>query len=554
MVDNFENISARQLCQVIDILHPCMDDYLYVYDFKNDFYYISPRAVERFSIPSNHFHNVVQNHEKFVYKEDLKKLQEELEELESGRKDLHNMEYRWLGKYGQPIWINCRGLVVRNEDGPCYMVGCINEIGAAQKADNVSGLLGGSSLKLYLQDNLPETPAGYFLRLGIDDFKEVNEKLGSEYGDMILRKVADCISECISPEQKLYRIVSDEFLVLDFQGGSREEGEFLYNQIRNKISLFVEKNLYEAVFTISAGILTCENVERFTYANLMRLTEFALNEAKRQGKNRSYTFDPQDYERFMRKTQLTQVIRQAVKNDFEGFEAYLQPLFHTACDAVYGAEALMRFHTEEYGMVSPGEFIPILEETGLIIPVGRWMLYQALEKGKKIQKYIPDFKISINVSYIQVLKSDIITEIISAVTEYKIASSTVIVELTESGLLDSDTRFSKLGTKLQEKGILLALDDFGTGYSNFHYLYDLHPDIIKFDRSFTAAALANEYEYNLLSLMAGMAHGMELKICVEGIETQEELDRIKKLSPDYCQGFFFGRPCPYEEFLEKFVV
>lgn len=118
MVDNFENISARQLCQVIDILHPCMDDYLYVYDFKNDFYYISPRAVERFSIPSNHFHNVVQNHEKFVYKEDLKKLQEELEELESGRKDLHNMEYRWLGKYGQPIWINCRGLVVRNERPP----------------------------------------------------------------------------------------------------------------------------------------------------------------------------------------------------------------------------------------------------------------------------------------------------------------------------------------------------------------------------------------------------------------------------------------------------
>lgn len=531
-----------------------MDDYLYVYDFEHDFYYISPHAVQRFAISCNHFHNVVQEHEKFVYAGDLEKLQEELELLQSGKQDSHNMVYRWVGKYGQLIWINCRGFVARDGERALYMVGCINEIGTAQKADNVSGLLGSSSLKIYLEESFPQVPNGYFLRLGIDGFKEINEKLGSGYGDMILSKVAECISQSASPDQKIYRLISDEFLVLDLQGGNSEDADVLYNKIRRKIAHFVEKNMYEAVFTISAGLLECDKVKRYTFSDIMRLSEFALNEAKRQGRNKMYTFHVDDYEKFIRKNQLTQILRQAVNNNFEGFEVYFQPLFHAVTDKIYGAESLMRFHTQEYGMVSPGEFIPILEETGLIIPAGRWILYQALDKCKKIQAYIPDFRVSINVSYIQVLKSNIIDEIIAAVTEYGSSPSTVIVELTESGLLESDARFSNLGANLRKKGILLALDDFGTGYSNFHYLYDLRPDIIKFDRSFTAAAMESEYEYNLLFLMAEMAHDLELKICVEGIETEEELKKVKKLLPAYCQGFFFGRPHPYQEFLEKFVL
>ena len=152
------------------------------------------------------------------------------------------------------------------------------------------------------------------------------------------------------------------------------------------------------------------------------------------------------------------------------------------------------------------------------------------------------------------MKSDIINEIAAAVTEHDINPSNVVVELTESGLLESDTRFTRLWATLKEKGIRLALDDFGTGYSNFHYLYDLKPDIIKIDRSFTAKALTNEYDYNLLSLMSGMVHNLNLKICVEGIETEEECNRILELSPDYSQGFYFGRPCPYQQFKESFVL
>ena len=152
------------------------------------------------------------------------------------------------------------------------------------------------------------------------------------------------------------------------------------------------------------------------------------------------------------------------------------------------------------------------------------------------------------------MKSDIINEIISAVSKYELNPSTVIIELTESGLLVSNLQIAKMWSKLNEKGIQLALDDFGTGYSNFHYLHDLRPSIIKIDRSFTVEALANDYEYNLLSLMSGMVHNFNLKVCIEGIENQNELQEMWKLQPDYFQGFYFGKPCALQKFIENFVT
>ena len=555
MKEDFSEITIEQICNMIDLLNPCTDDHLYVYDFENDFYYISPHAVERFPLPGNHFHNVVETHGIFVYPPDIDELQNDLELVLSGEKDFHNMQYRWVDKNGNPVWINCRGHVAKNSSGKSmYMIGCINEIGTSRKADNVSGLLGESSLQTYIQDFYSVAPGGYLLRLGLDNFKEINEKLGIEYGDMILKKAAECISECITPGQKLFRIVADEFVVLDFLGGTLNEASALYNRIRQSINHFVENNQYEAFFTISGGILECSSIDDISYSSIMKLSEFALNEAKRQGRNRYYIFKHEDYDRFSRKKRLTRILRQAVRNDFEGFEAYFQPLFYANNSTLYGAETLMRFNTPEYGMVSPGEFIPILEETGLIIPAGRWIMHQALDACKKIREQLPDFRISINVSYIQVMKSDIITEIATAITEYGISPSNVVIELTESGLLESDSRFIRLWSLLKDRGIHLALDDFGTGYSNFQYLYDLKPDIIKIDRSFTVKALTNEYDYNLLSLMSTMVHNLNLKICIEGIETEEERVKILEISPDYSQGFYFGRPCPYQQFRDNFVL
>ena len=553
MTTEFHGLTVDQICEAIDTLTPCMDDFVYVYDLVNDFYYISKLAVKRFCLPSNQFHNVIENHAKFVYPADIPMLQQDLEELVAGKKDFHDLLYRWISVDNDPIWINCRGYVVRHDSKPLYMLGCINEIGARQKADNVSGLLGVTSLKNSFLAEQTTPPDGYLLRLGIDNFKEINEKLGTDYGDLILKRTAECITACLLPGQKLFRAVADEYLIVNFSKRNTEEAIEQYKRIRQTIDTFVKENNYEVIYTISGGILKNEQLCGSSFSDAMKLSEFSLNEAKRHGKNCCYIFCEKDYEKFLRRRLLSQLLKRAVTHDFQGFEAYLQPLVDTDTNTIYGAESLMRFHTEEFGMVSPGEFIPLLEESGLIIPVGKWMLNEALCFCHEIQKIIPDFKISINISYVQVLKSNIIAEILNAVEYYHLPPSTVIIELTESGLVGSDQRITKLWARLKEKGICLALDDFGTGYSNFQYLNELKPDIIKIDRTFTTKAIANDYEFKLLSLMSNMAHSLKLRICVEGVENPSELTRMKELLPDYYQGYYFGRPCPFQEFQENFV-
>ena len=554
LVNRFNDISVSQIHDVIDMLHPCMDDYVYVYDLNNDYYCISPAAVERFSLPAAEFNNVVDNHALFVYPDDLPELQRDLDEIMAGNKEFHNMQYRWMSRNKQPIWINCRGNVISDGSKPLYMIGCINEIGTRQKADNISGLLGISSLKSSFEESFYMLGSGYILRLGIDDFKIINERLGSEYGDMLLKRIADGINNCLRTDQKLYRAPADEFLILDLDNRSIDDAIKQYRDVRREADRIVEEMQYEAVFTISGGILPRESYSNCTFSDIMKFSEFSLNKAKRGGKNRCWVFDYEEYAKFLRSRRIIQLLRKSVNNGFEGFEAYLQPLFCLKTDSLYGAEALMRFHTDEYGTVPPSEFIPLLEETGLILPVGRWMLHKSLSLCNEIHKSAPDFKISINISYIQVLKSNIITEILSAVSAYNIVPSTVIIELTESGQVTSDNRVTKLWARIKEQDINLALDDFGTGYSNFHYFNDLKPDIIKIDRTFTLKALENDYEFNLLNLMVNMAHSMHLKVCVEGIETKEELDKMKLVNPDYCQGYYFGRPCPFDEFVASFIV
>lgn len=530
-----------------------MDDYIYVYDLLNDFYYISPSAVKRFRLPDYKFNSVGANYAKFVYPADMAELQREIGDIASGQKDFHDMLYRWLSVDNEPIWINCRGTVIRHENDLLYLIGCINEAGSRQKADNVSGLLGITSLKNCFSGEQPEVPNGYMLRLGLDDFKEINEKLGSDYGDLILKHTAQCITSCLLPKQKLYRAVSDEFIIVNFLERQTQDAVEQYRHIRQTIDSFVKENNYEVIYTISGGILESAHINSSSFSDIMKFSEFSLSEAKRRGKNCCYTFRVEDYDKFLRKRRISQLLRRAVTHGFDGFEAYLQPLINTGTHTLYGAEALMRFSNDELGYVPPNEFIPILEETGLIIPVGKWMLNTALCCCHEIQKTFPDFKISVNISYVQVMKSNIIIEIMSAVDKYNVPLSSVIIEITESGLVEPDNRISKLWTQLKDAGIHLALDDFGTGYSNFHYFNELKPDIIKIDRSFTLKAISNEYEFKLLSLMAGMAHSMGLRICIEGIETSEELSKLKELLPDYCQGYYFGRPCPFDEFMEKFV-
>ena len=573
------SFSREQMEYIVELFNPCMDDYLYVFDLQKDCYKISKHATERFLLPGDNFDDAAKAHHTFVYSEDQSRLDDEFRRIMSGEIVFHNMHYRWLDRAGKPVWINCRGRVLNDADGkPHFLVGCINEIGQKQKADNVSGLLGESSLSAYVEQFEDGLPDGFFLRIGIDDFRDINGDFGMEYGDYILKSTADCIAENIKPSQRLYRILADEFMVVDFSGGDMEAATELYKNIRKSLDTFIEENGYKSVFTISAGAVDTAKTSG-TYENIMNLSEYALNTAKDQGKNRCYIYMQEDYDVFLRKKQITRQLHHAVNHGFEGFETYYQPIVDTKTRRLVGAEALMRFSMPErcedgetkkeavcvgeddhdaeekvrWERISPVEFIPLLEETGLIIPAGKWMLHQAISTCSRWQKYIPNFRININLSYVQVMKSRVLTEILTALRLYGLEPSAVGIELTESGYLDTNTHFQKLWDGLKKNGVLVILDDFGTGYSNLHCLGDLRPNYIKIDRSFTLKALNNQYEHDLMTQIITMTHKLDLTICVEGIETEDEFAKISELDPDYIQGFLFGKPQPAEEFYENLI-
>ena len=539
---------------MIETFDPCMDDYLYVFDVQNDQYYISKKAMKRFALPSFQFTHVLDTHRKFVYEEDIEMLEADLEKIMSGEKLEHNLTYRWMSVDGEPIWINCRGRIIIGADGkPQFLVGCINEVGTKPIADNVSGLLESFAIKdaWNQQDNTMTN--GFVLRIGIDNFKTINEKLGVEYGDFIIHEVANCILDCIHEGQMVFRVVADEFMIIDTAGGTAKDAKALYRKVRSVVDHLIRRDNYKAFFTISGGVISGEAVEQLDYNELLKYTQFALSEAKARGKNQVYYFQVEDYEKFLRRRKILVELRKAVSNDFEGFDVFFQPIITRGGKDLYAAESLLRFWTSEKETVSPAEFIPILEESGLIIPVGKWVLHRALEMCVKCREKRPDFKVSVNLSYIQILKSNFFKDVTEALEQYKLRPDSLIIELTESGYVENSPVVRKLWEQLKDRGVLIAIDDFGTGYSNLQSIGNMMPDIIKLDRGFTVKALNNNYEHQLMDQIIQLIHSVDLKVCVEGVETMEELTEIERLSADCIQGYYYGKPCEKQAFYKDFV-
>ncbi len=554
-----KKIPPREMfCDIASYFDPCMNDFLFVYDVADDFYQISPRAVERFRLPGARFHGLARLCPGFVHPDDVGMLQEDLALIASGQKDYHNLEYRWIGRDGSPIWINCKGQLLQDpEGGSKIMLGCINEIGNNQKADNVSGLLGESALHDQFMQLLPSLEDATFLRIGIDDFKVLNERHGTKYGDYILREIASRIQHCAGPSQFVYRVVSDEFMVLDLSGADFQAINLLYHRIRSSVDELVAKEEYRALYTISGGMVSLKDVDTSEqdynrYSEALRLSEFALAEAKLRGKNQLYYFQPEDYAAFLRRRYILSNLRKSMSDNFQGFDLHFQPIVMADGEFLYAAEALLRYRTPSGEIITPKEFIPILETSGLIIPVGKWIVRNALEMCRRCREFYPEFMISINFSYIQLLKSPVYENLMDALAQANLPPSSLIVELTESGHLESSAAIQNVWKKLRTAGIHIALDDFGTGYSNLINIGNLKPDIVKVDRSFTVKALQHEYEYELLTHIIRMVHSIGLNLVIEGIENREELRQITAMNPDYIQGFYYSKPCPRDEFLDKY--
>lgn len=548
-----KEIAAEEL---IELFAPCMDDYLYIIDLQKNTFKISEAAVNRFMMSGNSFDDAVNSFQYFVYKEDRSMIAEDLQCIIEGKEKDHNLYYRWLDKNGMPVWINCRGKVIDDKDGkPHYLIGCVNEIGDTQRADNVSGLLGERELRSYISSHVKDSSSEYLIHIGIDGFNDINGTLGVNYGNYVLKSVADCINSCLSDNQKLYHIVADEYMIIDLESHTKDDVMLLQKKICKKIEEFIISEKYKVVFTISTGIIYAKMLLKY-YDEYRKIAVFSLKQAKSMGGNGVYFFEKEDYELFLRKEKIKSALRNAVANGFEGFDVYYQPIMDCDSGHMIGAEALMRFsmyQDKKIEPVSPVEFIPLLEETGLILPAGRYVIDKAVSMCHEMRQYIPEFKINVNISYIQMVKSDIWKDILSSIKQYDLPPECLCAELTESGYTDMTPYFYKLRKKFEEKNLQFVLDDFGTGYSNLHCIVNMKPNYVKLDKDFTAKAMSNARDFELLKKIVEMVHSVDIRICIEGIEKEEWYQKLKEIHVDYLQGYLFGKPCEKNQFLNKFI-
>lgn len=541
---------------LLEIIAECMDDYLYVLDLQNNKMEISQSALDRFMISETYMRNAKQEIMSAVYEEDRAMFEKHMQAVMDGKEKVHDIHYRWLDKNGLPVWVNCRGVVIDDEDGkPGYLVGCLNETGNQRRADNVTGLLGGMEFCDYLRSQKKPVTTGFLMHIGIDDFAAVNGTHGSNYGDYVLKSVADCMKECLSGNQRLFHLIADQYVIVDLDSTSMDDAIQLKKKIGEKIDEFIISEKYEVVFSVSVGVIDASTVAE-GYEECRKKFEFSLKKAKQMGKNNIYFYRQEDYEKFQRNGRIISALRSSIANGCEGFEVYYQPIVDCVSGRVIGAEALMRYTmvTEEgKEWLSPVEFIPLLEKTGLIIPAGRFVLNEAAKMCREIQQYIPEFRVNVNISCYQIEHGKIADKILTAVRDNGLTPDRICIEMTESGFMDMTPAFCKFRKVLEENGIQFVIDDFGTGYSNLHCISDMNPGYVKMDKDFTAKAMSCERDYELFKKIIEMVHSIGIRICVEGIEKEDWHLKMKELQADYLQGYFFGKPCEKKKFMEEFV-
>lgn len=385
------------------------------------------------------------------------------------------------------------------------------------------------------------------LFINVDRFGVVNDSLGHMIGDQILVSIAQRLRKCIRPNDTIARLEGDEFAILldetHIPEGSLRCAERLHETL-------VAPHHFEGhdIFTtISIGIALSSS--SFLHPeDMIQAAKVAMLRAKSKGKGRYHVFDTTSLSSATPKLKLETELRRALHRGNE-LVLYYQPIFNLNTGKIAGFEALMRWNHPEHGLIPPLDFIPLAEETELIIPMGRWAIHEAAKQLALWQAhyYADDdqqLTMSVNVSSRQFSSESLIPEITSVLDKMDIAPNTLKLEVTESLLIDNPELAASTFEGLQRLGIRISIDDFGTGYSSLTYLYRYPFDILKIDHAFVSTMCKKPKSREIVKTIANLAHGLNLDIVAEGIETRDELEQLRELSCQYGQGYFFARPLP----------
>ena len=385
--------------------------------------------------------------------------------------------------------------------------------------------------------------------LDIDKFKMINDTFGHSNGDLLLREVASILKKCLTTNDYVFRFSGDEFVLLCFGIKNKEEAIELAKRILSAFIKVIIIDNHELHITTSFGVLLYHE-NPIDYENCLIYTDNAMYRAKENGRNGYVIYDPLIKKYFKDKLILKMDIEKAIENN--EFILCYQPQVDIKNGNIIGAEALIRWVNKEKGMIYPNDFIPISEETGLILKIGEWTLREACSQLKKWQGInLGLVKVSVNLSAEQFLKGDLNEVITAVLLETGLNPKSLELEITERMTMDVNYATETL-IQLKSVGVSLSIDDFGTGYSSLAYLKRFPVNYLKIDKSFVMDIMNNESDANIVSAIISMAHNLGLKVIAEGVENKQQLKFLQSRNCDFVQGYYFSRPMLAEVFEREF--
>lgn len=395
---------------------------------------------------------------------------------------------------------------------------------------------------------------GALLYLDLDDFKHINDGLGHQYGDVLLKSISHSLQRIDGIENTCYRMGGDEFVIV-VAPESFDKFESIVDGIKKIFGKpwFLKDADYYC--TMSMGVVNFpddgENVQ-----DLIKKADIAMYEAKKSGKNRVANYSDGIESSSNRRLDMEKNMRDATVDGYKEFEVYYQPIIDISQDGTpcTGAEALIRWNSAELGFISPADFIPLAEYLGLINPIGNHVLEEACTDCRYWNEHgHPEYKVNVNLSVVQLLQTDIFDIVRDTIERTGINPRNLTLEVTESLAINDMERMKDILGKIKGLGARIALDDFGTGYSSLNHIREIPFDVIKVDQGFVKDLSDDAYSQSFIKMVAELASTIGVSICVEGIETKEQYKVLEGMKVRLVQGYYFDRPMPKKDFLRKYL-
>ncbi|WP_435879401.1 putative bifunctional diguanylate cyclase/phosphodiesterase [Streptomyces tirandamycinicus] len=486
------------------------------------------------------------------------------EELVRGEREHYRVEKPFYRNDGTVLWTNLTVSLLRDADGvPQYQLALMEDT-TERRLLNLrlryeathDALTGLPNRTLFFERLEKALAAGEGARFGLcyldlDGFKAINDSLGHSAGDRLLVEVADRLQSCATaPGEMVARLGGDEFVALTTGRETQREASELAARILAALAAPITLDGREIIVRGSIGIVEGPAGGR-TSAEVLRSADITMYRAKSAGGNRFEFSDPEADARAITRHGLTTALPAALERG-EFFIEY-QPLVHLGDGRVHGAEALVRWSHPQHGVLGPDHFIPLAEHTGLIVPLGRWVLQEAVRQARAWHEQAepggsaPPLRINVNLSPTQLHHPGLVADTVDVLERSGLPPGALCLELTESALIGADEDLLKPLRQLAEMGVDIALDDFGTGYSNLANLRRLPVSVLKLDRSFTQGMQqhpADPVDRKIVEGIVSLAHSLELAVTVEGVETGVQAEQLRELGCDTAQGWYYARPGP----------